>query len=195
MNAGSTFVDFPDAAMIPSFAAQAMQTFFRFRPLTDEIRPLSDPTDYELLRAYIASGEQIATTFYGPVSFDAYGQNQGRRTVTLQVNGSGTPELVFPAEIAEKDFSFPAPANSSCKADAWRLEYREACLLCAPEVCELDAPPPPPLPLPPPASPLPLPQNDDFWLIVFIVSLLLFLLLGLATFAFHRCNEKQAKWK
>jgi hypothetical protein len=126
-------------AMIPSFAAQALQKVFRFRPLTDELRPLRDPTDYELLRAYIASGEQIATTFYGPVRFDAYGQNQGRRPTTLQVDEAGRPKVVFPVEIAEKGFSFPAPA-SLCEADAWRLEYGDACLLCAPVVCQPEKP-------------------------------------------------------
>ena len=70
MGTRSTFVDFPDAAMIPWFVMQSLQAVFRSRPFTDELRPLRDPGDYELLRAYLASGQQIATTSYGPIRFD-----------------------------------------------------------------------------------------------------------------------------
>ena len=96
MGTRSTFVDFPDAAMIPWFVMQSLQAVFRSRPFTDELRPLRDPGDYELLRAYLASGQQIATTSYGPIRFDAYGLNQGRRPTPLQVD-----EVIFPVVIAE----------------------------------------------------------------------------------------------
>ena len=82
-------VDFPDGAMIPSTVAQALQQVFRFRALTSPTRPLADPTAYELLRSYLASGDLIATTFYGEVRFDAYGQNTGRKPTTLQVASDG----------------------------------------------------------------------------------------------------------
>jgi len=62
----SSLVSFPDGAMIPSFLAQALQQVFRFRPLTNRERPLADATDYELFRSFLASGEKVADTFYGP---------------------------------------------------------------------------------------------------------------------------------
>ena len=133
---------FPDAAMIPSMFAQALQQVFRFRPLTDTERPLSDTTDYGLLLDYMASGETIAKTFYGSVSFDVVGQNAGRKPTTLQVaahgDASGTSRIVFPPAVAEMAFTFPAP-SMECPADAWRIEYGSACLLCAPEQCQIHA--------------------------------------------------------
>lgn len=61
---------------------------FRFRPLARSTRPLQDAQHYELLRYFLASGSVVAETFYGPMSFDAFGQNQGREPSTMQVSRS-----------------------------------------------------------------------------------------------------------
>ena len=132
----------PDGAMIPSTFAQALQQVFRFRPLTNSLRPLNDPTDYELLRAYLASGDTVAKTFYGPVSFDSVGQNTGRKPTTLQVastgEAAGTPQVVFPIDFAEKAFTFPSP-SIDCPSDAWWIVYGSRCMLCAAEQCQINA--------------------------------------------------------
>ena len=134
----SSLVSFPDGAMIPSFLAQALQQVFRFRPLTNRERPLADATDYELFRSFLASGEKVADTFYGPVRFDEFGQNSGRKPTTLQVSPDGVAQEVYPVAIAKKGFDFPAPSwpGVTCPADAWNLSYGSACLLCAPNTCQ-----------------------------------------------------------
>ena len=154
-DASLALVDFPDGAMVPSTVAQALQQVFRFRALTSPTRPLADPTDYELLRSYLASGDLVATTFYGEVRFDAYGQNTGRKPTTLQVASDGVARVVFPVSIEaveRKVFDFPAPAAlAECDAASALVNYADECLLCEPlECCDACWPPPP---SPPPPSP------------------------------------------
>ena len=145
--APGSFVDFPDAAVIPSLIAQAIQQIFRFRPLSSVAsRPLADPDAYELLRYFLASGSVVGHTFYGPMSFDSFGQNNGREPSTMQVtapsNGSagGVPLTIFPNERAAKSFRFPSPAADACPLTAYELSFGSACLLCAPGVCVLEGP-------------------------------------------------------
>ena len=115
------------------------QQIFRFRALTSPTRPLADPTDYELLRSYLASGDLVATTFYGEVRFDAYGQNTGRKPTTLQVASDGVARVVFPVSIEaveRKVFDFPSPAAlAECDATSAIVDYADECLLCDPLLC------------------------------------------------------------
>jgi len=144
--ASESFVDFPDAAVIPSLLAQAFQQVFRFRPLTENSRPLGDELNYELLRYFLASGTKVGNTFYGPMSFDAFGQNNGREPSTMQVtapsNGTagGLPLTIFPTSRAVKAFVHPSPASSECPSSAYEIAFGSACLLCAPDVCVLEGP-------------------------------------------------------
>ena len=128
----------PDGAMIPSMIAQAMQTLFRFREVTIPKRPLNSDLDNELLREFLRSGDLIATTFYGPVRFNEYGQNVGRDASTLQVHG-GLARLVLPGDLqisTKHVFSYPAPAFADCPEDAHEHTFIEAdCLLCAASTC------------------------------------------------------------
>ena len=128
----------PDGAMIPSMIAQAMQTLFRFREVTTPKRPLSNDLDNELLREFLRSGELVATTFYGPVRFNEYGQNVGRDASTLQVHG-GVARIVLPATLQVSGghvFDYPAPAFADCPEDAHEHTFVEAdCLLCAASTC------------------------------------------------------------
>ena len=168
--------------MMLSTWAQAMMTVFRFRTLSDPAAPLSDPVDYEILRGHLASGTTVATTFYGPVcyrllqralsplrltispphhlsttshlqvSFDQFGQNNGRAPTSFQVaahatNASGRAQVIFPGsplsyDIVEKAFDFPSPA-SACPADAHELRFGgpQDCVLCEPLVCVVEPPP------------------------------------------------------
>lgn len=59
---------------------------FRFRPLDRSTRPLRNAEHYELLRYFLASGSIVGHTFYGPMAFDSFGQNQGREPSTMQVS-------------------------------------------------------------------------------------------------------------
>ena len=55
-------------------------------PARQEVRLLQlNALDYQLIQLYLGSGDAVADTFYGPVSFDAYGQNRGKEPTTLQV--------------------------------------------------------------------------------------------------------------
>lgn len=183
---------YADGAMIPSTIAQAMQSIFRFRELEMLGTPLSSFTDYELLRSYMASGEEIARTMYGPVRFDATGANAGREPTTFQfaygndANASSTPgvgtehgvaRVIFPAALAEAPFAFPAPSWSGCDDGAWLIaDVHDTCLLCAPSVC-IDYAPPPPMAPPPP-------EPTDLTLVISVTigtcsGLLGLLLLGL----------------
>ena len=78
--------DKPDGAMIPSIIAQAMQHIFRRRILVNDHRPLYDPAQYQLLREFLSSGNEVARTFYGAVRFDRFGQNQGKVATTMQMD-------------------------------------------------------------------------------------------------------------
>jgi len=145
--APGSFVDFPDAAVIPSLLAQALQQIYRFRPLSSgSFYPLADPVNAELLRYFLASGSIVGHTFYGPMSFDSFGQNDGREPSTMQVsaqsNGSagGVPLTILPTQRAAKAFIFPAPAAVTCPLDAYSFSFGGACLLCAPEECVVDGP-------------------------------------------------------
>ena len=62
---------------------------FRFRGEADPVRVLKNPNNYESLQAYLASGDEVAPTMYGPVRFDRAGQNAGREPATLQLQGAG----------------------------------------------------------------------------------------------------------
>ena len=131
------FVRFPDGAMIPSMIAQALQTLFRFREVTIPKRPLRDALDNELLREFLRSGDLVATTFYGPVRFNEYGQNVGREAATLQVRG-GVARMVRPVVFqADVDaFNYPAPSFADCPKDARERKYEDTdCLLCAASTC------------------------------------------------------------
>ena len=131
------FVRFPDGAMIPSMIAQALQTLFRFREVTIPKRPLRDALDNELLREFLRSGDLVATTFYGPVRFNEYGQNVGRDAATLQVRG-GVARMVRPV-VFQADvnaFNYPAPSFADCPEDARERKYEDTdCLLCAASTC------------------------------------------------------------
>ena len=132
-------VGFPDGAMIPSMVAQAMQVLFRFREVTNPKRPLRDDLDNELLREFLRSGDLVATTFYGPVRFNGYGQNVGRGATTLQVRGGVARIVVRPAGFqADVDaLNYPAPSFADCPEDAHERKYEHtACLLCAASTCD-----------------------------------------------------------
>ena len=133
----------PDGAMIPSMIAQAMQTLFRFREVTNPKRPLSSDLDNELLREFLRSGDLVATTFYGPVRFNQYGQNVGRDASTLQVHG-GLARVVLPGHLQQIGtahvFSYPAPAFADCPEDAHEHTFIEDdCLLCAASTCVISS--------------------------------------------------------
>ena len=81
-----SYTDKPDGAMIPSIIAQVMQRHFRDRVIVDETRPLGDAVQYNELREFLSSGNEVARTFYGAVRFDRFGQNQGRVATTMQMD-------------------------------------------------------------------------------------------------------------
>ena len=86
----TSYTDKPDAAMIPSLLAQALQMTFRHRPLSNASRPLADRDNYNALLSTLRSGLIIARTFYGAVRFDAFGQNSGKEPTTMQMDGGNT---------------------------------------------------------------------------------------------------------
>ena len=131
------FIRFPDGAMIPLMIAQALQTLFRFREVTNPKRPLRNTLDNELLREFLRSGDLVATTFYDPVRFNEYGQNVGRDAATMQVRG-GVARMVRPVVFqADVDaFHYPAPSFADCPEDAHERKYEDTdCLLCAASTC------------------------------------------------------------
>ena len=79
--------DKPDAAMIPSLLAQAMQMTFSHRPLANASRPLANRDNYDALLGTLRSGLVVARTFYGEVRFDTFGQNSGKEPTTMQMDG------------------------------------------------------------------------------------------------------------
>ena len=64
---------------------QVLQTFFRFRQISNPKNLLADAETYEGIRSYMREGARVAFTFNGPVSFSKIGQNTGRQPTTLQV--------------------------------------------------------------------------------------------------------------
>ena len=98
--------------------------------VTSPARPLADALDLELLRAYLRSGELIGTTFYGPVRFNAYGQNIGKEPTSLQVHG-GVARVVLPLALQELGYSFvfPAPAVE-CRGSHSAPQFLFACFRC-----------------------------------------------------------------
>jgi hypothetical protein len=146
---GSLLSGYADGAMIPSLFAQSMQSVFRFRELEDVSSPLGSATEYELLRMFMKSGEEVARTMYGPVRFDSIGANAGREPTTFQFvsqGGAHMARVIFPLLIAETNFEFPSPGSSECVGQVWTVaDGNETCLLCEPDVC-IDAAPPPPAP-------------------------------------------------
>jgi len=127
---------FWDVASMASVFVQAVQQFYRFRPLAHE-NFLSDAAEYEALRAYMREGSLIGNTFAGPMLFTDSGSNGGRSASTLQTAGTGVAKLIFPADIARAGFVFPAPGSEQCPFNFYR-EYtgadcplcRHQCLLC-----------------------------------------------------------------
>ena len=93
----ATVVRSPDGAMIASLLAQAIRSVFRFSPMEGDASAAlrRSPHDYDLVRRFLASGLVVANTFYGPVSFDAFGQNEGKVPTTIQVSDGGAAELVL----------------------------------------------------------------------------------------------------
>ena len=76
----------------------------------------------------------VATTFYGPVRFDKYGQNVGRDPTTQQVSG-GIAHIVLPVVFQAKAFNYPAPAFADCPETAHERSFaKDDCLLCISEV-------------------------------------------------------------
>ena len=132
---GGQLVEHPDAAAIPSLLAQALGTIFDFRDMPKPDKPLSDPLDYELLRSYLRSGKRIASTYIGPISFDARGQNVGRPPTLLQVSGGHAQPVLSQSAVSGAQLDYPAPA-AKCPADAHRLDYDGSCLLCSASTCE-----------------------------------------------------------
>ena len=121
-----------DAAVIPSIIAQAIQKLFRFRTLVSRQSPLrqAGSADYEALRSYIASGEVVARTYYGPVSFDAFGNNAGREASVFQAQDGGSVVTTFPATlIGSKPHRYPVPALEMAPlgAGAYALNYGPSC--------------------------------------------------------------------
>ena len=130
--------------------------------------------DYDLVRRFLASGLVVANTFYGPVSFDAFGQNEV--PTTIQVSDGGAAELVLSdpsifdatrlsddVTLAFAPFLYPSTGALALVApgrrwpDVFSIEWSDADrLLCAPGICDGDAPRlplAPPLPPPPPSPP------------------------------------------
>ena len=134
----ASFIDLPDGAMIPSMVAQAMRKLYRFREVTNPKRPLASPLSNELLREFLRSGDLVATTFYGPVRFNEYGQNVGRDATSLQVRG-GVARTVLPAALqasGKHAFDYPAPTSVDCPEHTHERTFLEAdCLLCAASTC------------------------------------------------------------
>jgi branched-chain amino acid transport system substrate-binding protein len=68
-------------------------------------------TDSEALRdAIAASSYEPLVVNNGPVSFDEAGQNENASVVVTQVQ-EGAVRQVFPTDLAEGDFVYPAPVN------------------------------------------------------------------------------------
>ena len=57
---------------------QAVQTVFEFRGVPEPTAFLATPAEAKLVREFMRSGATLGETFYGPVSFDEYGQNRAR---------------------------------------------------------------------------------------------------------------------
>jgi branched-chain amino acid transport system substrate-binding protein len=48
------------------------------------------------------------TTFYGPIKFSASGENDTKPMVTIQIQ-KGQVVTVFPSDVANASFQYPAP--------------------------------------------------------------------------------------
>ena len=154
-----------DAAVIPSIIAQAMQKTFHFRQPASRATPLraKGSSDYEALRAFLASGEQVAQTYYGPVAFDEFGNNKGREATAFQMSeATAAAEVVYPSTVESAvTLRYYAPAYDDARLglSAYDLDYGPACdsmadplqpcgaanggpacLLCSPVTYETDAP-------------------------------------------------------
>jgi|EP01046_Picozoa_sp_COSAG06_P034407 hypothetical protein len=120
-----------DAAVIPSIIAQAMQKVFRYRmPESREFPLRQASSDYEALRTYIGSGEVIARTYYGPVSFDDFGNNAGRSASVFQAQPDGSVVTTFPATLTgSRPHRYPVPAVESAPlgTGAYELDYGLSC--------------------------------------------------------------------
>ena len=116
---------------------QALREIFRFRDAALPQRPLADPLDYELLRSFLRSGETIAHSFFGPLSFNSLGQNTGREATTLQVY-AGRAHAVLPDTSADRNYSlsYPAPAAVGCAGGGTAVYSASTCALCAPSQCD-----------------------------------------------------------
>ena len=119
-----------DAAVIPSILAQALADTFRQRAPANKAQPLANATDYERLRAHLASGNLIARTYYGDVSFDAFGNNKGRSATTFQVDATGRARIIYPDSLPEaRTTVYPSPAYSDAPLGdrAYAISFGEAC--------------------------------------------------------------------
>ena len=114
---------------------QAVQTTFFFRPIDLATFLTAGSSDVEYVREYMLSGNVLGTTFYGPVKFNALGQNAGRDTTTVQYDpvrfeGEEWGKVIFPAEHAQMFFRYPSPAVSSCGLNQYPEHATQACALC-----------------------------------------------------------------
>ena len=121
-----------DAAVIPSIIAQAMQHVFRYSAPTSRQFPLrvAGSADYEALRAHLASGEVVARTYYGPISFDSFGNNAGRQASVFQAQADGLATTTFPATLTgSRPHHYPVPAVEMARkgAAAFSLDYGTSC--------------------------------------------------------------------
>lgn len=112
---------------------QAVQTVFEFRGVPEPTAFLATPAEAKLVREFMRSGATLGETFYGPVSFDEYGQNKGREPTTLQASPSGIAEIVFPSEHQTAAIDLPSPASSDCAAYFFKKPETQNCSLCAAE--------------------------------------------------------------
>ena len=109
---------------------QAVQTVFEFRAIPDPAVFLAAPAEAELVREYMRSGAILGETFYGPVAFNALGQNKGRDPTTVQASRAGQAAVIFPIEHAIAKFEYPSPAASECGRNYYAKRSNQRCSLC-----------------------------------------------------------------
>lgn len=105
---------------------QAVQKVFYFRNVADPANFLDDTTGYEAVRAFMRSGEKVADTWQGPISFTPYGQNNGRSPTSLQFqddgvdadgNMVGAGKTIFPLKHSKGTLMYPSPMSATCPVD------------------------------------------------------------------------------
>lgn len=110
---------------------QVLQTVFEFS-MTNASSLLDDLSNYEAVKSYMNSGQIVAKTWYGDVSFNTEtGQNDGRNPVTVQAFGSDA-RTIFPVNHAKDVFVFPSPAtDTDCPINTFMNFDNNSCPLCA----------------------------------------------------------------